>query len=161
MARPFKCRRIGFQPDATYYKPAGVPLSALETIQLTYDELEAIRLADWEGLYQEEAAKRMSVSRQTFGNIIIRAHAKIAEALINGKSIRIAGGNVKMLKRKFICEKCKHEWEFPYGTGRPKECPQCHSSLIYRHPDDRGGNRQKGEPNLKGIRRQTCRRRGV
>ncbi len=64
----------------------------LETVELAPDELEAIRLADFEELYQEQAAEQMGVSRQTFGLIIARAHKKIAEALTQGKAIRVEGG---------------------------------------------------------------------
>ncbi len=95
MARPCRCRRIRCSPDTTYFKPRGIPLDMLEEINLTLDELEAIRLANFEGLYQEEAAKRMDISRQTFGNIIDSAHKKIADALLNGKALKISGGIVK------------------------------------------------------------------
>ena len=61
----------------------------LETVELAKDELEAIRLTDLEGLYHEPAAKQMGVSRQTLGNILKRAHKKIAEALIQGKAIQL------------------------------------------------------------------------
>jgi uncharacterized protein len=67
----------------------------LEEVNLTLDELEAVRLADWEGLYQEDAAKKMDISRQTFGNIIDRAHKKIADVLLNAKALKIEGGMVK------------------------------------------------------------------
>jgi predicted DNA-binding protein (UPF0251 family) len=63
----------------------------LEAVELAADELEAIRLADFEGLYQEQAAEQMGVSRQTFGLIIARAHKKVAEALTHGKAIRVEG----------------------------------------------------------------------
>jgi predicted DNA-binding protein (UPF0251 family) len=64
----------------------------LEAVELAADELEAIRLADFEGLYQEQAAEQMGVSRQTFGLIIARAHKKVAEALTHGKAIRVESG---------------------------------------------------------------------
>lgn len=83
-------------PLATYYKPAGVPLAALEEQVLTLDELEALRLADLEGLYQEEAARRMNVSRPTFGRIVESARSKVARALVNGQALRIEGGPVAM-----------------------------------------------------------------
>ena len=54
--------------------------------------MEAIRLADLEGMYQEHAAENMGISRQTFGRIIESAHKKVAEALIKGKALRIEGG---------------------------------------------------------------------
>ena len=67
-------------------------MTELEEIALGFDELEAIRLADLDGLYQEDAAQKMKVSRQTFGNIIHLAHAKIAEAIVKGKALKIEGG---------------------------------------------------------------------
>jgi len=92
-----KCLRyIKDTPAVAYYKPAGIPMRILEEVIITLDEAEAIRLADYEKFYQEEAAKRMNISRQTFGRIIDSAHQKIADALINGKAIRIEGGNVKL-----------------------------------------------------------------
>ena len=85
-----KCRRhIEGQPGINYYKPVGIPLRFLDEVNLLLDEFEAIRLADLEGLYQEDAAEKMKISRQTFGRILTSAHNKIADAIINGKSIRI------------------------------------------------------------------------
>ncbi|UCD19036.1 MAG: DUF134 domain-containing protein [candidate division WOR-3 bacterium] len=97
MARPQCCRSVRFAPSVYYFKPRGIPLSHLEEVTLTMDELEAVRLADHEGRYQEEAAKIMNVSRQTFGRIIDSAHGKIAHALITGSAIKIEGGNIKMI----------------------------------------------------------------
>ena len=95
MPRPCRCRRIRCRPDTNYFKPRGIPLDALEEVNLTLDELEAIRLADLTELYQEDAAKKMNVSRQTFGNIINSAHKKIADALLNAKALKIEGGTVE------------------------------------------------------------------
>jgi len=133
MSRPFKCRHIGCEPGINYFKPRGIPLAGLQQVVLTVDEYEAVRLADLEGLYQEEAAKKMKISRQTFGNIISSARGKIADAIINGKAIKIEGGvYTKAGTRTFICEDCTHEWELSYGTGRPRECPQCKNNNIHR-----------------------------
>jgi predicted DNA-binding protein (UPF0251 family) len=92
MPRPRHCRRVGQLPQSTYYKPRGVPLSVLQRVALTVDELEAIRLADLQGLYQEQAAEKMNISRQTFGRILESAHKKIADALVNAKALSIEGG---------------------------------------------------------------------
>lgn len=99
MPRPFKCRFVSHEPKAAYFKPRGIPMTELAEVALGIDELEALRLADLEGLYQEEAAGRMQVSRQTFGNIIHSAHAKVAEALIRGKALKVEGGVVRMAGR--------------------------------------------------------------
>ena len=89
MSRPVKNRRISCVPAASYFKPVGIPLRELEEIVLGMDELEAMRLTDLEGLYQVAAAEQMGVSRQTIGNILNSAHRKLADALLNGKALRI------------------------------------------------------------------------
>ena len=96
MPRPQNCRRIGGMPKCRVYKPQGVPRSLLEQVILTEDEWEAVRLSDVEGLYQEQAAERMNISRQTFGRIIDSARKKIADALVNGKALVIEGGTVEI-----------------------------------------------------------------
>ena len=139
MPRPFRCRRIYCRPGSTYFKPRGIPVDILEEVNLTLDEFEAIRLADLEGLYQEDAAKKMNISRQTFGNIIESAHKKIADSIVNAKALKIEGGVYKMAgMKKFRCYDCNHVWEMPYGTGRPDECLQCKSNNIHRAEEDRG-----------------------
>jgi predicted DNA-binding protein (UPF0251 family) len=139
MSRPFKCRCISCEPGINYFKPRGIPLTELQEVVLTVDEFEAVRLADLEWLYQEAAAQKMKISRQTFGNIIRGAHGKVADAIINGKAIKIEGGvYTKAEKRTFICEKCSHAWELGYGTGRPRECPKCKCCNIHRAAPDKG-----------------------
>jgi predicted DNA-binding protein (UPF0251 family) len=96
MPRPIHCRRVGCLPQANFYKPRGIPLAVLQHTTLTVDELEAIRLADLQGLYQEQAAEKMNVSRQTFGRILESAHKKIADALVNGKALLIKGGSIEL-----------------------------------------------------------------
>ncbi|MCL5024535.1 MAG: DUF134 domain-containing protein [Nitrospirae bacterium] len=89
MARPKKCRCIKSRPNALYFKPRGIPLTELEEISISLDEFEAIRLADHEGLYHEDSAGKMEISRPTFGRILNGAHRKIAECLVKGKALRI------------------------------------------------------------------------
>jgi len=96
MPRPCCMRQIGFKPCADYFKPAGVPLRRLDEITLTLDELEALRLADLNGMYQEQAAQRMKISRPTFARIVEVARRKVADALIHGKALRLEGGIVEM-----------------------------------------------------------------
>jgi uncharacterized protein len=114
-------------------------MSALTEVVLTFDELEAIRLGDLEGRYQEDAAVEMGISRQTFGRIIEIAHRKVAEALCHGKALRIEGGIVEVTEtRKFTCCGCDHNWEVPFGMSRPSACPECKSANIHRSAEDRG-----------------------
>ncbi|ABY94319.1 MULTISPECIES: DUF134 domain-containing protein [Thermoanaerobacter] len=96
MPRPPKCRWVRSEPNVTHFKPVGVPMSMLDEVILTVEELEAIRLKDLEGLEQEECAEMMKVSRPTFFRIINSARQKVADALVNGKAIRVEGGNYRV-----------------------------------------------------------------
>jgi uncharacterized protein len=143
MARRIRCRRVGCLPPARCFKPQGVPLSDLDEVAMTVDEFEALRLADLDGLYQDQAADEMNVSRQTFGRIIESAHRKVAQVLVQSKALRIAGGEFTMAEtRRFRCHECRHDWELPYGTGRPNACPKCASGNIHRAEEDRGPARR-------------------
>jgi len=99
MPRPFICRRVWFKPGITYFKPVGVPISGLDEVVLTVDEIEAVRLKDYEEMDQVKAAKKMNISQPTFHRLIVNARKKIADALVNGKAIRIEGGNYKMAEQ--------------------------------------------------------------
>ena len=89
MVRPIKPRRVNFSPNVTYFKPRAIPLSILEEVDLGVDEIEAIRLCDFKEQDQVEAAKKMKVSQSTLQRILSLAHKKIAQALIEGKAIKI------------------------------------------------------------------------
>ena len=98
--RPKKTRWVRCEPGERCFRPQCKPLSKLEGVFLTLDEFEAVRLGDLEQLKQEEAAKKMRISRSTFSRIISSAHLKIGDALINIKAIRIVGGCCRVLGRK-------------------------------------------------------------
>ena len=134
MVRPRKDRLVAFEPDVSYFKPRGIPMIELAEVCLTVDEREAIRLADQLGLSQEEAGRRMGVSRATFGRIIQRARRTVADALISGKAIRIDGGNYRIVMdtRRFQCAACGHRWDEAPGTGRPSACPACGGDNFFR-----------------------------
>ena len=89
MARPSLCRRIKFNPEVNYFKPRGIPVRCLEIIEISLEEMEALRLKNLEGLEQTQAAQKMNTSQSTFARILASAHQKIADALINGKAIKI------------------------------------------------------------------------
>jgi predicted DNA-binding protein (UPF0251 family) len=89
MARPKKCRRICGRPAHSCFKPNGIPLGKLTKTEMLPEEFEAIRLADYHNLTQQEAADQMGVSRQTFGNIISSARYKIAASLVKGNAIML------------------------------------------------------------------------
>lgn len=155
MARPRCCRRIANMPHCVLFKPAGIPASCLEDIVLSLDELEALRLADLAGLYHEQAAERMMVSRPTFGRTLESARRKVTQVLIEGKALRIEGGEVEMSRvRTFTCRECQREWEVPFGAARPAECPSCKNTNIHRSETERG----MGGPRGQGRNRNGCRR---
>jgi len=135
---------VNCRPGSGYFKPQGIAVSVLEEVVLTMDEFEAMRLANFECLYHEQAAEKMGVSRTTFGRIVESANRKIADVLLNGKALRIEGGVIKMAEvRKFKCSDCGHEWELPFGTGRPSGCPSCSSKNFHRAEEDRGPHRNR------------------
>lgn len=132
MPRPPKCRRVTFLPEITYFKPAGVPLRFLDEVILSVEEAEAIRLKDLEGLEQEKGAERMNVSRPTFQRVLASARHKIADSLLNGKAIRIEGGNFEMAWHRFRCIN-GHKWDVPFETMAsvsPEVCPTCNTAGI-------------------------------
>jgi len=96
MPRPPKCRLVETPPQVTYFKPRGVPLSELEEVRLTLEGFEALRLAEIEGLDQDQAAARMGVSRQTFGRVLSAARQALARAVVEGKALRIEGGHYRL-----------------------------------------------------------------
>jgi uncharacterized protein len=132
MARPIKCRRVDFFPGVTYFKPADIPNKTLEEVCLSIEELEAIRLKELEGLEQEQGAERMNISRPTFQRVLSSARQKMADALLNGKAIRIEGGTFQITPRHFRC--CQgHEWDVPFETASnrpPEDCPTCKTPDI-------------------------------
>jgi predicted DNA-binding protein (UPF0251 family)/predicted Fe-Mo cluster-binding NifX family protein len=115
MSRPTCRRNIGFLPHITYFKPAGIRMGELDEVILQHDELEAIRLKDQLGIPQEEAAKQMNVSQPTFHRLIVSAHEKMADAVVNGKALRIEGGNVAIDNTQIPpCgwrQMCKQGWK--------------------------------------------------
>ena len=100
MPRPCNRRRVAGRPAISVFKPVRIPLADLEEVVMTLDEFEAIRLADLDGRYQEQAADAMRVSRPTFSRIVESAHRKIADALVHGKALRIEGGPVHLCARR-------------------------------------------------------------
>ncbi len=89
MPRPRLCRKINFRPNTTYFKPQGIPMRNLEIVELTTEELETYRLRHINDMDQQEAAEKMNTSQSTYQRILYSAYKKIADALINGKAIKI------------------------------------------------------------------------
>lgn len=116
MPRPPRCRLVEDAPSVTYFKPQGIPLRDLTEVCLGVDSFEAIRLADLEGLTMEEAAARMGVSRHTFGRVLADGRRAVAEALVVGRALRIAGGNYEVRAARPEREDAEQE-RFPAQGG--------------------------------------------
>ena len=142
MPRPRKPCCVACHPGAAYFKPRGIPLRLLDEVVLPLDGFEALRLADFEGLSQEEGAERMGVSRATFGRIVEAARRVVADALLHGKALRIEGGEVILTQRMFRCPDCGHSWSVDFGADRPDVCPQCKSANLHRAEEERGWGRR-------------------
>ena len=160
MPRPRRIRRVFFEPRTDYFKPAGIPLAHLEDNIITRDEFEAIRLIDYEKIEQEKAGKKMKISQPTLSRLLTSARKKIADALINGKAIKIQGGVFKMVRPRgrglglgkqgsgaggrgrmggfaagpgglCVCPKCGYKE--PQVRGSPcmnKKCPKCGTKMT-------------------------------
>ena len=124
MPRPKQFRKIDAPPLMQGYKPFGIPRSELETVILHFDEYEAIRLLDYEGLMQEQAAERMNVSRPTLTRIYENARKSMAKAFVEGKMILIEGGNVDFEKQWFRCNRC---YKLVDGMENHIPCKNCKS----------------------------------
>lgn len=154
MVRPRKLKQVNFEPEVTYFKPRAVPLNKLEEVNLAIDELESLRLVNIEKMSQIEAAKNMGVHQSTFQRTLTRAREKLTDALINGKAIKIHGGEYKMPGKdgtgpigqgrgrmvggfaagpegKCVCPDCGYETE--HVRGQPcnqRKCSKCNTTMT-------------------------------
>ena len=158
MVRPKRIRRISFKPEVTYFKPAGIPITELEEVVLTFDELEALRLMNIEEIEQKEVAKKMDISQPTLSRLVQSARKKVTEAIINGYAIKVQGGHFKMVRPRgrglrrgtvpgqgrgrmggvaagpggtCVCPKCGYKEQ--QIRGKPcisKVCPKCKTKMI-------------------------------
>jgi len=157
MPRPVKLRCIAQMPQFSYFKPLGVPVSILDKVSLSIEEIEAIRLKDMEGLEQEDSAKKMCISRPTFHRILQSARKKLADALVNGKAIQIEGGNYGFPYSRFTCNEDGHKWNVPFdvmASGGTISCPSCFSVDIQpEYPIPSFGCGRKGSGGFRRGRR--------
>lgn len=135
MARPVKWRRIEHIPVVPYFIPSEKDVDEIPENTLKLEELEAVRLKDLEGLEQSQCAERMGVSRPTFQRILLSAREKIADSLVNGKTIRIEGGNFTLNICPAKCLNCGYEWSESYENMEAvmngmHKCPSCGSNNV-------------------------------
>ncbi len=140
MPRPQKMRSVLCPPQHAGFKPVGVPSRFLETVAVTLDEFEAIRLADFQGLDHEESARQMEISRSTFSRLVERARHKVAEFLIEGKRLQIDGGAIHFQGNLIRCEDCGHLKTTAFD-GETTGCPACGSTNLVDLADGFGHGR--------------------
>jgi len=132
--RPKRHRKIAEPPNVTGFIPENEEYDSNDTINLLYEEFEAIKLADYDNLSQLEASKLLEVSRPTFTRIYDSALKKIAKALVEQKRLVIGGGNVVFDDKWFICQKCETVFKETLSKSDNKEnkhiCPVCNSEKI-------------------------------
>jgi predicted DNA-binding protein (UPF0251 family) len=135
MPRPIKVKLVHGTPIPTsisVFKPQGVPNRLLQFNILSIVEYEAIRLIDVEDQSQTDAATKMGISQPTISRILSNGRKKIADAIVNGKALRIEGGLFKLAYKGFCCRTCGMNWEIeekePYA---PIKCPRCESETIF------------------------------
>ena len=104
------------------FKPVGIPMREVESIVLLYEEYEAIRLCDYLGLRQEEAAARMNISRPTLTRVYEKARRTVATAFAEGKAILIEGGDYQTKGEWHRCPRCRRAAQ---GPPEEKACPLC------------------------------------
>jgi predicted DNA-binding protein (UPF0251 family) len=146
MPRPRKRRRVWHEPSPAIFKPVGLPLDQIKSITLLHEELEALRLVDLEGYYQEQAAQQMNVSRSTLQRIVNEARYKVVLALTEEAALQIEGGTFRVARVWWQCSECNHIWELEHGSGQstPARCPSCGSPAIRLHRGRRyPSNRKK------------------
>lgn len=129
MTRPKKMRSVQQPPPFASFKPTGVRRARLAAQELELDEFEAIRLADHEGLDHAEAAERMGISRPTFTRLVERARRAVATFLVEGRQLRIDGGEVHFRGNLVQCADCGRS--FPVDLdGDLARCPGCGSADL-------------------------------
>jgi uncharacterized protein len=129
MRGPYRKRFVQKPPHFSNFKPSGIPRKMLKKVEMTLDEYEAIRLADYLKLEHLEASEKMKISRPTFTRLIERARQKVASALIDGHELIIEGGNVDLENTLFKCRDCGDIQETPIEQQN-ENCPDCGSSNV-------------------------------
>ncbi|OFX16636.1 MAG: hypothetical protein A2033_11610 [Bacteroidetes bacterium GWA2_31_9] len=122
MPRPRKNRKIDFPPKMKGFKPFGIPSCKIESIKLTFEEYESLRLVSYDMLPQDQAAEQMNVSRPTLTRIYNNALKIIAKAFVEGLAIEIDGGNYEFEQDWFRCKKCH---KLIQGLDNHIKCENC------------------------------------
>lgn len=131
MGRPKRFRRIYQEPQIKCFKPVSDEnIALISPVKISVDEIEAVRIKDYEDFKQEIAADMMDISQSTFHRTLNSARKKIAKALVEGRMIKIQGGDFVTDKVRYKCKTCGFEWISP--KKEYEKCPDCKSEDIYK-----------------------------
>jgi uncharacterized protein len=126
MPRPKKWRIVSSIPTIKVFGPLGTNVEETELVMMSVEEYESIRLMDLDGLDQNECAKKMMVARSTFQRIYTSAKKKMANCVVNGKVLKVEGGNYTLNICKMFCSNCGYEWEEKFEEiDENIKCPNC------------------------------------
>lgn len=129
MPRRKHLRKIVEPPRFSSYHPKGGQKQAKEPVLLLYEEYEAIKLADYDGLHHHEACRLMGISRPTFARIYESARQKIAKALVEVREIQAVYGNVSFNHNWYECMGCHARFTLQ-TPGNEEVCPICSSAEV-------------------------------
>lgn len=129
MKKPYRTRKVNEPPRFTNFKPSGIPRKFLKKAELSIDEFEAIRLADYCGLEHQQAADNMQISRPTFTRLIKKARQSVATAIIDGMELSITGGNFELLNNLYHCRDCGETISQPLYL-KAENCIECGSENV-------------------------------
>lgn len=135
MPRRRRLRKIVAPPNFKGYKPYGTNKKEKEAVELLYEEYEAIKLADYDGLNHQEASELMGVSRATFARIYETARQKVAKALVETREIKTVFGNATFDKDWHLCDDCHARFNIPKNI-KSQSCPVCGSEKVESMTDN-------------------------
>ena len=155
VARPVIKKIVNTLPLYAYFKPQGIPMTNLKIETLSFEEIEALKLKDVENMDQETAAEKMGISRSTFQRIVKSARYKLVKSVIEGKALKVEGGNYipsdKVIKKQ--CLKGKHHYyvrkddlisqEQNFKSISKIKCPECGERIINYEKDFKKGEKMK------------------
>ncbi len=132
MARPQKSRKVSNPPVMKGFKPYGMPACQAKPLTLKFEEYESIRLVNYNDMSQDQAAELMNISRPTFTRIYNKALKVIARSLVEGKAIKIEGGNYELDKEWYRCRKCYKLIQGLENHTKCKDCPNFGEEELIR-----------------------------
>ncbi|MBN2436415.1 MAG: DUF134 domain-containing protein [Spirochaetes bacterium] len=150
MSRPRKTRTIEGPPYCKSFKPQGIPTRYINTIVITVEEYECVRLADYNNLEHKDASAKLGISRSVFTRMLQNARNKIAKAIIDGCELLIEGGEFDFENNRIRCLACHNTYQAPINEVSITVCPNCSSDNLqnlngqYSQRVVHGGRRHRG-----------------